>query len=100
MFRDIDLVFIKLHILYHAGKEEIYGVGIIEELARHGYKLSFGTLYPTLAKMEKGGLLISKTRVVNHKQRKYYRTTTAGKRYLEKMKMKIRELYSEVIEEK
>ena len=34
------------------------------------------------------------------KQRKYYRTTTAGKRYLEKVKMKIRELYAEVIEDK
>ena len=49
--REIDLAFIKLHILYHAAKEEVYGVGLIEELGRHGYKLSPGTLYPTLAKL-------------------------------------------------
>jgi DNA-binding PadR family transcriptional regulator len=100
MLREIDLTFIKLHILYHAGKEEIYGLGIIEELARHGYKLIPGTLYPTLAKMEKERFLASETRTVNHKQRKYYRITPVGKRYLEKIKSKIRELYAEVIEEK
>lgn len=33
MIRDIELAFIKLHILYHAGKEEIFGIGMIEELA-------------------------------------------------------------------
>ncbi len=47
MIREIDLAFIKLHILYHAGKEEVYGVGLVEELSRQGYKLSFGAPYPT-----------------------------------------------------
>ena len=50
MEREFDLAFIKLHILYHAAKEEIYGMGMIEELGRHGYRLSPGTLYPALAK--------------------------------------------------
>ena len=100
MLRQIDLAFIKLHILYHAGKEEIYGLGIIEELARHGYKLSAGTLYPTLAKMEKGGLLISEVRTVNHKQRKYYHITFTGLNRLDNARRKIRELYKEVVENK
>ena len=43
---------IRLHILYHASKEELYGLWIIEELRRHGYNLSPGTLYPILHKME------------------------------------------------
>ena len=98
--REIDLAFTKLHILYHAAKEEVYGVGLIEELARHGYKLSAGTLYPTLAKMVKMGLLRFETRTVNHKQRKYYRITPAGLRELERVKAKIKELYEEVIEDK
>ncbi len=38
--------FIRLHILYHAAKEPIYGAEITEELVRHGYRLSQGTLYP------------------------------------------------------
>jgi len=99
MIREIDLAFIKLHILYHAAKEEVYGVGLVEELSHHGYKLSFGTLYPTLAKMVKMDLLLFETRTVNHKQRKYYRITTAGLKELEKVKAKIRELYKEIIED-
>jgi DNA-binding PadR family transcriptional regulator len=98
--REIDLAFIKLHILYHASKEEIYGVGLVKEVARHGYKLSFGTLYPTLAKMERMGLLTFEARTVNQKQRKYYRITAKGLKELNKVKDKIRELYEEVIEEK
>jgi DNA-binding PadR family transcriptional regulator len=43
--------FIRLHILHHAVEGEIYGQWIIEELARHGYKLSPGTLYPMLHAM-------------------------------------------------
>ena len=99
MIREIDLVFIKLHILYHAAKEEVYGVGLIEELGRHGYRLSPGTLYPTLAKMVEMGLLTFQRRTVNHKQRKYYRITPAGLAQLEGVKAKIRELYNEVVEE-
>jgi len=99
MIREIDLAFIKLHILYHAAKEEVYGVGLVEELSHHGYKLSFGTLYPTLAKMVKMDLLLFETRTVNHKQRKYYRITTAWLKELEKVKAKIRELYKEIIED-
>jgi hypothetical protein len=30
------LAFIKAHILYHAAEEEVYGLGLIEELGRHG----------------------------------------------------------------
>ena len=34
MIREINLVFIKLHIRYHPSNEEFYGVGLVEELAR------------------------------------------------------------------
>ncbi len=100
MMREIDLAFIKLHILYHAATDEVYGVGLMEELGRHGYRLSFGTLYPTLAKMVRMGLLSFETRIVNHKQRKYYRITPVGLKELEKVRAKIKELYEEVIEDK
>lgn len=96
MVRDIELAFIKLHILHHAGEEEVFGVGLTDELARHGYTIGPGTLYPTLAKMEKQKLLSCQTRTVNHKRRKYYRITPAGSSLLEEMKHKITELYEEV----
>jgi DNA-binding PadR family transcriptional regulator len=99
MTRDLELAFVKLHILYHADKEEVFGVGLMEELARHGYEVSPGTLYPTLAKLEKGGFLNCVARTVDHKQRKYYRITSAGISLLDKMKSKIEELYLEVIKE-
>jgi hypothetical protein len=39
---------IRLHILHHATKAPFYGQWMIHELARHGYTLSPGTLYPML----------------------------------------------------
>ena len=39
---------IRLHVLHHAAKEPIYGLAMMEELGRHGYKISAGTLYPIL----------------------------------------------------
>lgn len=99
MIRDLELAFIKLHILYHAGKEEVFGVGLMEELAQHGYEVGPGTLYPTLGKLEKGGFLTCEARTVDHKQRKYYRITPAGMALLNEMKQKIEELYEEVVKE-
>jgi len=97
MIRDLELAFVKLHILYHADNEEVFGVGLMKELERHGYTIGPGTLYPTLAKLEKGGFLTCKARTVNHKQRKYYRITPAGRSLLDEMKGKIEELYREVV---
>jgi DNA-binding PadR family transcriptional regulator len=97
MIRNLELAFIKLHILYHADIEEIYGVGLMEELGHHGYTIGPGTLYPILAKMEKGGLFSCEARTVNRKQRKYYRITMAGGSVLNEMKHKIIELYKEIV---
>ncbi len=98
MLRNIELAFIRLHILYHSGKKEVFGMGLMEELARHGYAIGPGTLYPILSKMEKEDLLSCRFRTVAHKQRKYYRITSQGKLLLEQMKVKIKELYTEVVE--
>ncbi len=92
--------FIKIHILYHASKEPIFGVGIAEELARHGYSISPGTLYPLLHRLEKEGYLESSSKVVSGRMRKYYQATAEGKQVLEQSRKKIRELVTEVIEEK
>jgi DNA-binding PadR family transcriptional regulator len=96
--REFFLGFIKIHILYHAAKEPVYGIDIMEELARHGYTVSPGTLYPTLHRLTKEGFLKSETRVVGGKVRKYYIATTAGKRVLKESRRKIRELVSEIME--
>ena len=91
--------FIKIHILYHASKEPVYGVWIQEELARHGYQLSPGTLYPTLHRLERNGYLEEQSRVVAGKVRKYYVITEKGRRALNEARDKIGELVNEVLEE-
>jgi PadR family transcriptional regulator PadR len=98
--REFFLGFIKIHILYHASKEPVFGVAIAEELARHGYDLSPGTLYPVLHRLEKAGYLESTSEVVNGRVRKYYRATVEGKKALEESKKRIKELVTEVIEDK
>lgn len=98
MLRTLELAFIRIHILFHASREAVFGLGLMEELSHHGYKVGPGLLYPALAKMEKEGFLVCEKRIVRHKQRKYYRATAKGMSLLEGMKTKIIELYEEVIE--
>ena len=100
MLKDFFLGFIKIHILYHADKEPICGVEIREELGRHGYQLSPGTLYPALRRLTDGGYLKRQSRVVAGKVRNYYTITEKGKSALGEAREKIRELVSEVIEER
>ncbi|RLF38273.1 MAG: PadR family transcriptional regulator [Thermoplasmata archaeon] len=97
--RKFFLGFIRIHLLYHASKSSIYGVEMIEELRRHGYNISPGTLYPILHSLEKEGFLVSETKNVDGKIRKYYRITRKGERILREAKRKIKELIEEIMEE-
>jgi len=92
------LGFIRLHILYHASKEPVFGLSMMQELERHGYQISPGTLYPILHQMESNGFLWSEKKVANGKMRKYYRTTDEGNQALSLSYDKIRELCDEIIE--
>jgi DNA-binding PadR family transcriptional regulator len=98
MLRDFFLGFVKIHILHHAMHAPVYGLAIIEELRRHGYDLSPGTLYPILHSLEHAGYLVHADRVVGGKVRKYYTISAAGQRALEEARLKIRELVDEVLE--
>ncbi len=97
MMRNIFLGFIRIHILHHANEGKIFGVEIMNELRRHGYSISAGTLYPILHSLEKEGYLKRRDEVVNGKVRKYYRITEKGGNALEEAKPKIKELVEEVI---
>lgn len=89
---------IRLHILHHAVHEEIFGLWIIEELARHGYKLSPGTLYPMLHAMERSDYLRSRRQREGKHIRRVYRATPRGRRALRAAKEKVRELFEEIFE--
>jgi len=99
MLKDFFLGFIKIHILYHASKEPIYGVEMLEELRRHGYRLGPGTLYPTLHRLVREGYLSQQRKLVGGKVRKYYTITEQGLVALDKARRKITELVDEVLEE-
>ncbi|MFJ8788567.1 PadR family transcriptional regulator [Streptomyces sp. NPDC102462] len=88
---------VRLHILHHAAEEEIHGAWMTEELARHGYEISPGTLYPTLHRLEADGLLTSEQRVVDGRARRVYRATDDGKRALDADRRALRELAREVL---
>jgi PadR family transcriptional regulator, regulatory protein PadR len=90
---------IRLHILHHSGEREVFGLGMIEELARHGYKLSPGTLYPILHGLEKDGLLRSSEICVGGKIRRMYQITVEGQRALAAAKDKVSELFGELFSE-
>lgn len=87
---------IRLHILYHACQGPIFGLEMIEELGRHGYKLSPGTLYPYLHGLESRGLVRSSRKLDGTKWRRMYRSTPAGHKALAEAKEKVRELFGEI----
>jgi DNA-binding PadR family transcriptional regulator len=70
-----------------------------QELAHHGYHISPGSLYPTLHKMEREGLIASSPRVVDGRARRCYVATAKGRRTLEATKRQLRELADEVLGE-
>ncbi|GAB3409982.1 PadR family transcriptional regulator [Flindersiella endophytica] len=90
---------IRLHILHHAAEGEIHGAWMTEELARHGYHISPGTLYPTLHRLETDGLLTSRQQVVDGRVRRTYRITRAGRKALAEDRKALAELAREVLGE-
>ena len=98
--RDLYSGLIRLHVLHHAVEEPIFGLGMAEELARHGYRISPGTLYPLLHGLEKKGYLRSRIQRNGKSFRKVYRATPTGRKVLFAAKNKVRELFRELIEGK
>jgi PadR family transcriptional regulator PadR len=88
----------KVHILHHAQEGPIVGHWMLEELREHGYRVSPGTLYPLLVRMEELGWLV---RVKNNRKHapkdpQPYRATAAGRRALREVQVRLRELIGEI----
>jgi DNA-binding PadR family transcriptional regulator len=96
--RDLYSGLIRLHVLHHAVEGPIFGLGMIEELARHGYRISPGSLYPLLQGLEKKRYLRSKEERNGKSLRRIYRATGLGRKALAASKSKVRELFHELIE--
>ena len=94
--REIRLALWKLHILHHAERGPVYGLWLLEELAEHGHRLSPGTLYPILERMERNGWLRS-TSATRANGRRNYRITAAGRRLLAELRNDVDELHRELV---
>jgi DNA-binding PadR family transcriptional regulator len=99
--RDQDLYtgLIRLHILHHAAKEPVFGLWFIEELGRHGYKLSPGTLYPLLHGLERKGYVRSTIERSGRSSRRMYQATPLGRKALAAARQKVSELFGELLED-
>jgi PadR family transcriptional regulator, regulatory protein PadR len=91
---------VRLHILHHAAEQEVFGQWMIEELGRHGYRLSPGTIYPLLHTMEQCGYLTSRedSNGVGNRRRRLYSATTLGREALAFARERVRELGREINE--
>ncbi|MGA3045224.1 MAG: PadR family transcriptional regulator [Terracidiphilus sp.] len=98
--RELFFGLIRIHVLVHASHEPIFGQAMMEELAHHGYRIGPGTLYPLLHGLERGGLLKSVLNNVGGHSRRVYKITSAGKKALDKARVKVDELHHELHEEK
>lgn len=87
---------IRLHILHHAADSEFYGQWMIHELARHGYTLSPGTLYPMLHALERRGYLKSREERSGRTFRRVYTATALGREANKLAKIQVRELIGEL----
>lgn len=88
---------IRLHVLHHAAADQVHGAWMAAELEHHGYRISPGTLYPTLHRMEEEGLLTSFRVVVDGRTRRVYEITPTGRTALAEGVRTLRELAHEVL---
>lgn len=86
---------VRLHILLHVAQHPVYGQWMIDELARHGYRLSPGTLYPMLSKMKPDGYLSSTSTRHGRTSVKFYAITHLGLERLAVARILLNELKAE-----
>ena len=78
--REFTRGFVKLYTLWRTSQTEVYGLQILEEMRELGFKVSPGTLYPTLhALLEEKDVTVT-NRLTNGKIRKCYRATSKGRK--------------------
>jgi len=97
--RDLYSGLTPLHILHHAAHEPVFGLGIVDDPARHDYKLSPGTFYPVLHALETMGYVRSTENRLGRTARRVYRITPRGRKALDAAKEKVRELFGELFED-
>ena len=97
--REILLGLWKVHILHHAAEKPVVGFWMMQELQRHGYDVSPGTLYPMLKRMERNGWLSSGyVRGKGVHAPRGYSLAPKGRRVLNLVRKQVEELWQELDE--
>lgn len=60
-----------------------YGYDLVRLLARAGFEVEEGTLYPILRRLEQQGMLVSTWNTEGSRPRKYYRLSELGRRHMD-----------------
>jgi DNA-binding PadR family transcriptional regulator len=71
---------------------------MLEELKRHGYHISPGTLYPMLHRLTHRGYLRVRELKLGRTRRRLYRVTAKGQRALKAVRFHVQELVGELEE--
>lgn len=88
---------VPVHVLHHAAAAPVHGAWMSMELARHGYPISPGTLYPLLHRMQRDGLLESAMHTVGGRVLRSYRATAEGLRLLDRLREMVSEVAREIL---
>jgi DNA-binding PadR family transcriptional regulator len=86
-----------MHVLHHAAEAPTHGAELSRELARHGYEISPGRLYPLLHALEREGLVVSGRETRDGRMCRLYRITPAGALVLREGRSALRELAVELL---
>jgi PadR family transcriptional regulator PadR len=96
--RDIFQGLVLLRILHAASLDRVSGVEVSAQLEALGHRVSPGTLYPLLHRMEKTGWLKSAGKTVRSKYRRYYRITKRGREALHDARPKLSAFVAGIID--
>ena len=90
---------VPVHVLHHAAQEPVHGAWMSSELARHGYSISPGTLYPLLHRMQRAGLVTSAYSTTGGRVLRTYRATPEGRKVLARLRKLVGEAAGEILDE-
>ncbi|MCG8916730.1 PadR family transcriptional regulator [Actinokineospora sp. PR83] len=90
---------LRLRVLHLATRDEPHGAVLTTHLADAGHRVSPGTLYPLLHRLQEAGLLKSRTEVVDGRRVRRYRTTKKGRRALADCRAVLADLVEDVTPE-
>jgi len=96
--RDLYSGMMPLDILCHAAERPILGFGMVEELARHGYRISPGTFYPCCTDWRRKATSSQRKLPKGKSLRNVYQATPPGRKALAAAKSRVRAFIGELFE--